>query len=132
MELVRFVFRAALLATAFGLAFELFIPGGERIVDGGAAVFAVATWIVPLGILARWHLRPPRTSLGSAGIAISIFTVAISLSLMTILLAGFTLLFARGGDWAWPALGGVVAFWVVGAACLSFVRRPSRSTPPQN
>jgi hypothetical protein len=126
MELVRFVFGAILLATAIGLILQLFIPGGDRIVDIATAVFAMTTWLVPLLILARWHIRPPRTSLGSVGFSISLTAFALSLSLMTIALAILDFIFARGGDWAWRSLLAVGAFWVAGPLAL-YMSAGSRS-----
>jgi hypothetical protein len=118
MELVRFIFRAVLLADAVGLIVELVIPGGARVVDIATAVFAVATWIVPLLILARWHIRPPRTSLGSVGLSISLIASTLTLSLMTIALSILDFIFAGGGDWAWRGLAAVGAFWVAGPLAL--------------
>jgi hypothetical protein len=118
VELVRFVFRALLIAIALGLIVELLVPGGGRIVDVATAVFAAATWVVPLLILARWHIRPPRTSLGSVGLSISLMAFALSLSLMTIALALLDFIFAGGGDWAWRSLAAVGAFWVAGPLAL--------------
>jgi hypothetical protein len=60
MDLVRFVFRALLLAVVLGLILQWVIPGGDRIVDVSVAIFAGATWVFPLAILARWHIGPPR------------------------------------------------------------------------
>ena len=98
MELVRFVFRALLLTIVLALIAEWFIPGGDRIVDVATAVLALATWIIPLGVIARWHIRPPRTSLGSVGLTISLIASALTLSLMTIALAVLDFIFAGGGD----------------------------------
>ena len=123
MELVRFVFRALLLTIALGLIVEWFIPGGDRIVDIATAVCAAATWLLPLGIVARWHIRPPRTSLGSVGMTISLIASALTLSLMTIVLAMLDFIFARGGDWAWRSLAAVAAFWVVGPLALYVASR---------
>jgi hypothetical protein len=53
MELVRFVCRALLLAIVLGLILECFVPGGERIIDVATAVFAAATWAVPILIMVR-------------------------------------------------------------------------------
>ena len=132
MEFIRFVFRALLLAIALGLSVELFVPGGDRIVDVATAVFALATWIVPLLILARWQIRPPRTSLGSVGFSISLMAFAISLSLITIALALLDFIFAGGGAWACRSLLAVAAFWVAGGAWLSISgRKPvKRDTAP--
>ena len=118
MELVRFVFRALLLTIALALIVEWFIPGGDRIVDIATALLALATWIIPLGVIARWHIRPPRTSLGSVGLTVSLIASTLTLSLMTIALAVLDFIFAGGGDWAWRSLLAVVTFWFVGPLAL--------------
>jgi len=118
MELVRFVFRALLVTIALGLTAALLIPGGARIVDLATAVLAVATWVLPLAIVLRWHIRPPRTSLGSVGLSISLIASALTLSLMTTALAVLDFIFAGGGDWAWRSLAAVGVFWVAGPLAL--------------
>jgi hypothetical protein len=118
MEFLRFVFRALLLAIVLGLLAEFFVPGGARIVDIATAVFAAATWIVPLGIVAwRWN-RWPKFSLASVGLWISILASACSLTVMTIALAVLDFIFAGGGEWAWRSLLAVAAFWVCGILSL--------------
>jgi hypothetical protein len=118
MEFVRFVFRALLLAIVLGLAAEFSIPGGARIVDIATVVFAAATWVVPLGIVAwRWN-RWPKFSLASVGLWISILAFACSLTVMTIALAVLDFIFAGGGEWAWWSLVAVGAFWVVSVLAL--------------
>jgi hypothetical protein len=118
VELVRFVLKAVALTVVLGLIVGLAVPGGDRIVDAATVVVAAATWIVPLLILARWHIRPPRTSLGSVGLSISLIASALTLSLMTIALAILGFIFVGGGDWAWRGLSAVGAFWVVGPFAL--------------
>jgi hypothetical protein len=118
MELVRFVFRALLLAVILGLIFEFFVPGGGHYVDVATAVLAAATWLVPLAALAyRWN-RWPKFSLATVGIWISIFAFACSLSVMAIALAVLTCVFAHGGEWAWRSLAAVAGFWVCGVVGL--------------
>jgi hypothetical protein len=63
VEVVRLILAAALLATVLGLLLALAVPGGDRVVDAGAAVCALATWILPLLILARSWTRKSRSSL---------------------------------------------------------------------
>jgi hypothetical protein len=132
MELVRFVVRALLLAIVLGLILGWFIPGGERIVDVATAVFAAATWAVPILISARWHIRPLRTSLGSVGISISLMASALTLSLITITLAILDFIFAGGGDWAWRSLAAVGAFWVVGPIALYVASRLEKPREQRN
>jgi hypothetical protein len=129
VEFVRFVFRALLLTITVGLLAEFVIPGGDRIVDVATAVFAALTWVIPLVIIARWHIRPPRTSLGSVGISISLMAWALTLSLMTIALAALNFIFGGAGDWAWRSLAAVGAFWFAGPIALyvsSKLEKPPR------
>jgi hypothetical protein len=66
VTVVRPIFGAALLATVLGLIFEFAVPASGRIVDIGAAVFGLATWIVPPLLAAlSWHRK--RSSLASVG-----------------------------------------------------------------
>jgi len=134
MELVRFVFRAFLIAIVLGLIVRFVIPGGERYVDLATAVFAAATWVVPLAALAyRWN-RWPKVSLQVVGIWLSIFAFAASLSVMTIALAALTLMFAHGGDYAWRSLAAVAAFWVCSVLALwigAKIEKPVKSQEPR-
>ena len=123
MELVRFVLKAVALTIVLGLVVGLAMPGCDHIVDIATPVFAAATWVVPLGVIARWHIRPPRTSLGSVGLTISLIASALMLSLMTIALAILDFIFAGGGDWAWRSLIAVVAFWIAGPLALYVASR---------
>ncbi|MEJ0076408.1 MAG: hypothetical protein WDO17_13330 [Alphaproteobacteria bacterium] len=123
MELVRFVLKAVALTIVPGLIAGFAVPGGDRIVDIATAVLAAATWIVPLAVIARWHIRPPRTSLGSVGMSISLIAWTLTLSLMTIALAILDFVFARGGDWAWRSLAAVAGVWVVGPLALYVASR---------
>src|SRR4051794_41856860 len=115
MELLRFIFRCLLIAIGLGLTLEWFLPGGDRMVDIATALFAAATWVLPLAIIARWHIRPPRTSLGSVGMSISLIASTLTPSLITIVLAILDFIFARGGDWARRSLAAGVAFLLLGA-----------------
>jgi hypothetical protein len=112
VELVRLVLRVALAASVIGLILELALPASSRFIDAAAALFALGNWIVPLLMLARTAYRSPRTSLGSVGVTISIFAVAVCLSVAGLSFALLTLFFARGGDWAWLALATIAAFWL--------------------
>jgi len=118
VELVRFVLKAVALTTVLGLIVGLVVPGGDRILDIATVAFAAATWVVPLLILARWHIRPPRTSLGSVGLSISLIASTLTLSLITIALAILDFIFAAGGEWASRSLLAVVAFWCAGPVAL--------------
>jgi len=74
LAIVRLIAIAALAALALGLIFEF--AGLSRIVDGAAALFALATWVVPPAIVAwRWN-HWPKFSLASVGLWISILAIA--------------------------------------------------------
>ena len=118
MELVRLILRVALAASVVGLILELALPASNRFIDAAAALIALANWIVPLLMLVRTAYRPPRTSLGSVGVTISIFAVAACLSVVGLSLALLTLFFAGGSDWAWLALATIAAFWLACAVLI--------------
>jgi hypothetical protein len=124
VELVRLVLRVALATSVIGLILELALPASGCFIDAAAALFALANWIVPLLMLARTAYRPPRTSLGSVGVTISIFAMAVCLSIAGLSFALLTLFFARGGDWAWLALAMIAAFWL---ACTVLIGIGGRS-----
>jgi hypothetical protein len=127
VELVRLILRIALVTSVIGLILELALPASSRFIDAAAALCALANWIVPLLMLARFAYRPPRTSLGSVGVAISIFAVSACLSVAGLSLALLTMLFARGGDWAWLALLAIAAFWVACVALLAIGSRGAQT-----
>jgi hypothetical protein len=129
VELVRLILRVALMTSVIGLILELALPASSRFIDAAAALCALANWIVPLLMLARFAYRPPRTSLGNVGVTISIFAVSACLSVAGILLALLTLFFARGGNWAWLALLAIAAFWVACVALLAVGSRGARRAP---
>jgi hypothetical protein len=135
VELVRFVFRALVIAIVLGLIAELLIPGGDRFVDYAAALLALATWVVPPGIVARhWH-RWPKVSLQVVGIWIAVLAFAMSLSAMTIAVAVIDFIFASGGDWAWRSLVVVGAFWIAAPVAIyvtSKSEKPQTSPNPAN
>jgi len=124
VELVRLILRVALAASAIGLILELALPASSRFIDAAAALCALANWIVPLLMLARFAYRPPRTSLGSVGVTISIFAAAACLSVAGLALALVNWIFAAGGDWTRFTLLAIAAFWL---ACVALVAVASRS-----
>ena len=111
MAVVRAIFGAALLATVLGLILELVVSGSGRIIDIGAAVFGLATWIVPPLLMAlSWNKK--RSSLASVGFTIYLFVVAACLSAVGLSLALLALIFAQDANWAWIALLEIAAFWL--------------------
>ena len=112
MPIARLIFRTALLVAALGLVLALAVPGGDRIVDVGAMVCAVAAWILPLLVLAQSWIRKPRTSLASVGITISAFVFAAMATVASLALALLSLSFVRAVEWAWLSLMIIAALWL--------------------
>ena len=125
MAVVRPIIGAALLATALGLILEFAVPASGRIIDIGAVVFGLATWIVP-PLLAALSWNKKRSSLASVGFTIYLFVVAACLSAVGLSLALLTLIFAQDANWAWLALLAVAAFWLSGGILIYVGGRRSR------
>jgi len=125
VAVIRLIVGAALLVTALGLIFELFVPGSGRIIDIGAVVFGLATWIVP-PLLAALYWNKKRSSLASVGFTIYLFVVAACLSAVSLSLALLTLIFAQDANWAWLALLAIAAFWLSGIILISVGERRHR------
>jgi hypothetical protein len=123
VELVCLILTIALAAGVLGLILELTLPASSRLIDAAAALCAFANWIVPLLMAARSACRPPRTSLGSVGITISIFAMAACFSVAGVSFALMTLSFGGGGDRAWLALLAIAAFWL---SCVVLIAVASR------
>jgi len=118
----------ALLLVGVGVMLETLVPASGRIIDIGAAVFALATWIVPALRLAL--AKKPRSSLASVGLSIHIIVLAACLSAVGLLLALLTLVFASAADWAWPAILVIAAFWGTGIGLLAIGQRCSPPPGP--
>jgi hypothetical protein len=125
LAVVRPIFGAALLATVLGLIFEFAVPASGRIIDIGAVVFGLATWIVP-PLLAALSWNKKRSSLASVGFTIYLFVVAACLSAVGLSLALLTLIFAQDANWAWLALLAIAAFWLSGIILISVGERRHR------
>jgi len=125
VEIVRLILGVALSASALGLIVELTLPA-SRIIDTAAALCALGNWIVPLLMAARSAYRPPRTSLGSVGVTVSIFAVAASFSVAGLALALLNWIFAGGGDWARFTLLAIGAFWLSCVALIAIGGRSAR------
>jgi hypothetical protein len=129
VEVVRPIFFAALLAIVLGLLLAWVVPGGDLIVDVGAAVCALATWMVPLLVLARSWIRKPKGSLARVGVLIGAFTLAAMASVAGLALAVLSLFFARVAEWAWWSLLIIALFWLSGIALIAvFGRRRSEQS----
>jgi hypothetical protein len=125
VAVVRPILAAALLATVLGLIFEFAVPASGRIIDIGAVVFGLATWIVP-PLLATLSWSKKRSSLASVGFTIYLFVVAACLSAVGLSLALLTLIFAQDANWAWLALLAIAAFWLSGGILIYVGGRRSR------
>jgi hypothetical protein len=125
LAVVRLILKVALLATALGLMLELFVPGSRRIIAIGAAVFGVATWIVPPLLMALFGNKK-RSSLQSVGFTIYLLVVAACLSVVGLSLALLTLIFAQEANWAWLGLLAIAAFWLSGMISLFVAERLNR------
>jgi hypothetical protein len=97
----------------------------QRIIDIGAAVFGLATWAIPLLLIAIQ--KPRSSSLAAVGHAIGILMVAVCLSAIGLSLALVSLVFAKA-DWAWPSLMAISAFWLL-VGVLIYVGHRRRSPP---
>jgi hypothetical protein len=86
-------------------------------IDIGALVFGLATWIVP-PLLAALSWNKKRSSLASVGFTIYLFVVAACLSAVGLSLALLTLIFAQDANWAWLALLEIAAFWLAAGILL--------------
>ena len=125
MAVIRLILGAALLVTALGLIFELFVPGSGRMIDIGAVVFGLATWIVP-PLLMALSRNKKRLSLESVGFTIYLLVVAACLSAIGLSLALLTLVFAQDANWAWLGLLAIAAFWVSGGIGIYVSQRRHR------
>jgi hypothetical protein len=125
VAVVRLILKAALLATALGLIFIFVVPGSSRVIDIGALVFGLATWIVPPLLMAlSWNKK--RSSLQSVGFTIYLFVVASCLSAAGLSLALLSLIFAQQAGWTWLALLAIAAFWSSGIISLYVAERLNR------
>ena len=77
-----------------------------------AAVFGVATWVVPPVRYLLSFRKKPRYSLAVVGRVIALLVLAGCLSVATLLLVLLTFLFAPRLGWAWLGLGAVIGFWL--------------------
>ena len=125
MAVVRPIFAAALLATVLGLIFEFAVPASGRIIDIGAVVLGLLTWIVP-PLLAALSWNKKRSSLASVGFTIYLFAVAACLSAVGLSLALLSLIFLQDANWAWLTLLAIAAFWLSGGILIYVGGRRSR------
>jgi hypothetical protein len=88
------------------------MPDIDDIVATAAAVFAVATWVVP-PVRSQLSVRKgPRDSLSVVGRVIGLFVLAAMLSAAGFLLAIATLVFTGRGSWGWFSVGLIGAYWL--------------------
>jgi type VI protein secretion system component VasK len=78
-----------------------------------AVVCGLATWIVPLVLVAlSWNQRP-RSSLAGVGFFIRLVAVALVFSAAGLWLALLTAIFVQDADRAWVAIVLIAAFWLL-------------------
>ncbi len=106
------VYAVALLAVALSLLSELWVPGAAYVIGIVAVLSGLATWIVPLLLIALSWTREPRSSLASVGFTIRIFVAAACFSAIGVWLALLTLVFAQDRSHAWIALFLIGVFWL--------------------
>jgi MFS family permease len=106
------VYAVALLAVALSLLCELWVPGAAYVIGIVAVLSGLATWIVPLLLIALSWTREPRSSLAGVGFTIRIFVAAACFSAIGVWLALLTLVFAQDRSHAWIALFLIGVFWL--------------------
>jgi hypothetical protein len=106
------VYAVALLAVALSLLGELWVPGAAYVIGIVAVLSGLATWIVPLLLIALSWTREPRSSLAGVGFTIRIFVAAACFSAIGVWLALLTLVFAQDRSHAWIALFLIGVFWL--------------------
>jgi hypothetical protein len=106
------VYAVALLVVALSLLCELWVPGADYAIGIVAVLSGLATWIVPLILIALSWTREPRSSLAGVGFTIRIFVAAACFSAIGVWLALLTLVFAQDRNYAWIALLLIGVFWL--------------------
>jgi hypothetical protein len=98
----------------------------------GAAVFGVATWIIPLLRFLLQDTKPRHPSqvrvpsLVKVGRVIGFVMLAACLSAAGLLLALPAFVFAEQTGWAWLGLGAIVGFWFALAAFIGIGSQVAR------
>jgi hypothetical protein len=106
------VYAVALLVVALSLLSELWVPGADYVIGIAAVLSGLATWIVPLLLIALSWSRTPQSSLAGVGFSIRIFVAAACFSAIGVWLALLTLVFAQNRNHAWIALLLIGVFWL--------------------
>jgi MFS family permease len=106
------VYAVALLAVVLSLLSELWVPGAAYVIGIVAVLSGLATWIVPLLLIALSWTREPRSSLAGVGFTIRIFVAAACFSAIGVWLALLTLVFAQDRSHAWIVLFLIGVFWL--------------------
>ena len=106
------------------------MPAFPELLAIGAAIFGVATWIIPW-LRYAWQWRtPPKTSLGGVGRVIGLVVLAGCLSGVALLLALIAFIFAEHTRYAWIGLGTAIGFWLAFAVFLGVGKAVSRRPQP--
>ena len=88
------------------------MPAFPDLIAIGAAIFGVATWIIPW-LRYSWQWRtPPKTSLAGVGRVIGLLVLAGCLSATALLLALIAFVLAERTFYAWIGLGAAIGFWL--------------------
>jgi hypothetical protein len=102
------------------------MPAFFDLIAIGAAVFGIATWIIPW-LRYAWQWRtPPKTSLGGVGRVIGLVVLAGCLSAAALLLALIAFVFAERTLYAWIGLSAAIGFWLAFAVFLGVGKAVSR------
>jgi hypothetical protein len=88
------------------------MPTIDDVLAISAAVFAVATWVVPPARYLLSFRKGPRDSLSVVGRVIGLFELAAMLSAAGLVLALVTLAYTGRGFWGWFSVGLIGAYWL--------------------
>ena len=101
------------------------MPAFPELLAIGAAVFGVATWIIPWLRFVLERGKPAKTSLAKVGRVIGFVVLAGCFSAAGLLLAILAFIFAERTGWAWVGLGAIAGFWIALVVFIGFSGRRS-------
>jgi hypothetical protein len=127
----KHVFAVAVGLFALGIIVEIFVPASARFIDISAIAFAAATWIIP-PLRFAFGGNNLRGSLARVGFFIHVIVLAATFSVLGLMAALLTLMFASNGEWTWRAFIAIAVFWVVAFLALAVGKRfePPKANPP--
>jgi hypothetical protein len=88
------------------------MPAFPDLLAMSAAIFGVATWVIPPVRYLLSFRKGPRDSLSVVGRVIGLFVLAAMLSVAGLVLALLTLVYTDRTFWGWVGLGLSAAFWL--------------------